>query len=173
MASIFGLPSTLVSAAFGGITGFLMKRSAMQTELRAAEHKHTIEALAQQSENHIRYVEAEVKMLEARAKFETQLAAVDPGRSATRSFLAIGLLICVGFFVPLLIWQSGVQWLWTIEQTLTEGWWIFKNSRVVTTIEAASGIPVEWLTAFLDVLAMTFSFYFGANAASYKNPYHK
>ena len=173
MPGIGGISTTMISSAFSAIMGFVMKSRAQAAEIEAAKHKHTIEALAAQSENYARHVDSEVKLMEAKSSYEQKLHAVDPERAEARRNIAYGIVFGVIIGLPLYLWQSGIEWIYAVEYTKSEGFWIFAKSKEVVEIVTQSGLPVGWLWASLELAAAVVSFYFGGTLAKSDNPYKK
>ena len=173
MNTIFGIPVTLLSSAFGAIMGFIVKSSAQNLEVEAAKHKHTIEAMAAQSENYVRQVQAETQLMEAKAKFEERLHAVDPNRSEARRNIAYFVTVGLVFFLPWFLYQTGIDWIYSFEYEKTTGFWLWERTRTVLEAMTIPGLPVEWLWAMLEIFAGIISFYFGGSLAKYDNPYRK
>ena len=173
MPTIFGVPTTLFSSAFGAIMGFVMRMNAQKAELEAAKHKHTIEAMAAQSENYARHVDSEVRLLEARTKFEEKLLKADPQRSIARKNIAYGITGGIIFFLPIFLWQSGIEWIWATDSVQKEGWWLWQKSKEVVNLQTQAGLPITWLFVVTDVFAGLASFYFSGSLAKFNNPYAK
>ena len=173
MPGIGGISTTMISSGFSAIMGFIMKSRAQAAEIEAAKHKHTIEALAAQSENYARHVDSEVKLMEAKASFEERVHAVDPERAEARRNIAYGIVFGVIIGLPLYLWQSGIEWIWAIEYTKTEGLFFWQKKNEVVDIVTQRGLPVGWLWASLELAAAVVSFYFGGTLAKSDNPYKK
>ena len=168
---LFGLPSALISSAFGAISGFVFKLLSQRAELVASERKHQIDMIGKVATANSVAAEAEVKLLKAKAEYEMKLSEVDPHRSIARRVIAYGMTIGLVFFIPVIYFYDpiNIQWFWLHEWT-TSGFFGLGRREVVDVI-VANGIPLVWLTTLLDVFAAIVSFYFGGSLAKFKNPY--
>lgn len=168
---IFGLPSALVSSAFGAISGFIFKLMSQRAELVASERKHQIDMIGKVATANTKAAESEVALLKAKADYEMKLSEVDPHRSIARRVIAYGLTIGLVFFIPVVYFYDpvNIQWFWLHEWT-SNGFFGLGRKEVVEVI-TANGIPLVWLTALLDVFAAVIAFYFGGSLAKFRNPY--
>ena len=175
MGTIFGISSSLISSAFGALSGFFFKLRSQNLEVQAAERKHNMEMLVAVANANTQARKDEVALLKAKADYEERLSKSDPHRSIARRVLAYGLMFGLVFMLPYLVVFKGVTWFEIREWTqTTSGFLIFPGStkQVVETI-TATGLPLAWLYGMLDVFAGIIAFYFGGSLAKFRNPYVK
>ena len=173
---MFGLSSSLISGAFGAITGFIFKVIALNKELQASERKHAMDMIVLAGKDKTREIKDEIALLDAKSKYEEKMAAADPHRSLTRRVIAYLLTVGLVFFLPYLFFYGPPTfWFEIVEYTKSSSGFfgIGAYSKQVFEVIGASGIPLAWLYAMLDVLAMIGGFYFGGSLAKSKNPYLK
>ena len=168
---LFGIPSALLSSAFGAISGFIFKLISQRNEIVASERKHQVDMIGKVATANTATAEAEIALLKAKANYETKLAETDPHRSIARRVIAYGLTIGLVFFIPVIYFYDpiNIQWFMFHEWT-TSGFFGLGRKEVVDVV-VANGIPLVWLTSLLDVFAAVISFYFGGSLAKFKNPY--
>lgn len=173
MLSLFGIPSSLISSAFGALTGFMFKARAQNMEIQAAERKHNMDMLVAVAKANRNAIKDEAMLLEAKAKYEERLTKIDPHRSFARRVLAFGLMIGVVFGVPAMVFFGDTQWFHLHEHVQkSNGFFgLGAYTREVVDVVVAHGLPLTWLTALLDVFAGIIAFYFGGSLAKFRNPY--
>lgn len=168
---LFGIPFSLIGSIFGAITGFIAKRSAMTAELQAAERKFQLEAMVAVQQANSAAINDEIKLLEAKAKYEEVVAKADPHRSTARRMIAYLLVLAVVAFPALVLFQPELQWF-SIESVTKPGFLGFGRRTVVEVITAV-GLPLVWLDGLLTFVSTVVGFYFGGSAAKFNNPYTK
>jgi len=169
---MFGLSSTALSGIIGGAGGFIFKLIGQATEMKAAEKKHQMDVMAMQSENYFKALDKEIELVKVKAEFEERVSSLDPLRAVTRRIIAVGLLTLVAF-LPLYVIFGGLEWIWLLESTTQDGFWIFSTKEIIHTIVTKTGLPVEWLFGVSEAFALVISFYFGGSAAQISSPYKK
>ena len=174
MTSLFGIPFTLIGSAFGALTGWLTKKSAMEAELRAAERKHQIDAMTAVATANTSAVEDEIKLLEAKAKYETETSAADPHRSIARRVIAYAMVASIAVIIPGIVLFGDISWFQMISKTTTTSFLgLLNDTKTTLSVVTAKGLPMIWLDGMLTLVATITSFYFGGSAAKFSNPYTK
>ena len=128
-------------------------------EIEEAKHKRFMELLAAQSEATARFMEQE------------QVKQQDPQFSYTRRVLALGLTFGTMFAVFLIpvLWPT-VPWIVEITTIKSTFLGLFSGTEVNEWIQLY-GIPLIFGEAFLHLVAIVTSFYFGNRLGSAKSPY--
>ena len=167
---LFGIPFSLISSAFGAITGFIAKRMAMNAEVVASERKHQLEAMVAVAQSNKMAVEDEVSLLKAKAEYEMAVHEADPHRSLARRVIAYGLVATIAIVIPLLIILFP-QLQWFEIHTWTNRGFFGIGAREVVDVVIAKGLPLVWLDGLLTFVSTIVGFYFGGSAAKFSNPY--
>ena len=146
-------------------------------EMHAAERKHEKELLSGAYKAETRKIDQEIKLLEAKAKFEERVSGVDPHRSMTRRVLTYMFATTVLFILPGMV-LLGIDFQWfeinTWTQLNKDGFLgFFRSESQITEVVNAVGLPLVWLFSVLDLIAVIVGFYFGGSAAKFSNPYTK
>ena len=114
--------------------------------------------------------EDEIKLLEARAKYENAVAAADPHRSIARRMIAYLLVGTIAVVIPaLIILFPQLQWFEI--HTWTDNGFFGLGAKEIVEVVAAQGLPLVWLDGLLTFVATTVGFYFGNSSARFTNPY--
>ena len=172
---LFGLPTALVSSGFGAITGFAGKIWSQNQEVKASERKHQMDMMVAVTKANSDAADTEIKLMEAKIKYEKGLSKTDPHRSVARRVLAYGLLITLAFGIPYMVVMYDFQWF-DIKTVMEESNGIFgigKSNKEIQEVTTVIGLPMIWLMTLLDVFAGIISFYFGGSIAKFRNPYAK
>ena len=168
---LFGIPFSLIGGAFGALTGWLTKKSAMTAELQASERKHQLDAMLKVSNANSSGVRDEIRLLKAKAEFEKTLSEADPHRSVARRVIAYIMVGVIAFIIPGLVLVGDLQWFqfhtWT-----TPGLFGFFQKEVVEVVTAV-GLPLTYLDGLFTLVSTIVGFYFGGSAAKFTNPYTK
>ncbi len=168
---LFGIPFSLIGSAFGALTGWLTKRSAMNAEMVAAERKYQLDAMVAVTKANTSAVKDEIALLEAKSKFEKAASEADPHRSVARRVIAYVLVFAIAFMIPGMILFGDITWF-AIETWSTSGFFGI-GAREVFEVVQATGVPLLWLDGLLTLVSTIVGFYFGGSAAKYSNPYTK
>ena len=173
---IFGLPLSLLTTLGGGLMGFISKMFAMRMELQASKDKHALDTLAATQKVTNEQVENEIKLLEARGRFERTLAKADPHFSMTRRIVSYLVIVIAGLVIPGAVVFGDVSWFHLHEFTKESAGFlgIFgATSTEVVEVIATKGLPLIFASEFLAFAGSVVGFYFGTSAAKIANPYKK
>ena len=172
---LFGLPLSVLTTLGGGLMGFITKMFAMKMQFNAAKEKHTLDLMAAKQDVTDRQVENEIKLLEARGKFETTLSRADPHFSWTRRILTFMIIGIAGLVIPAVAVFGDVSWFHLHEWTdKTNGFFgLGAKTTEVIDVVSAKGLPLIFASEFLAFAGSIVGFYFGQSAAKMSCPYTK
>ena len=159
----------------GGLMGFISKTFTMRMELQAAERKHMVDKLSANQQAVNQQIENEIKLLEAKAKFESDVARHDPHRSGFRRVVALTVLFVAGFLIPAAVIFGDVSWFHLHEYTQSSNGFfgIGAYSKQVIEVISSHGLPLIFASEFLAFAGMVVGWYMGGSYAKVRNPFIK